>query len=161
MILGVPSAVQQDVGRLEVAVDDAAPVGVVHGPGQRLDQLGAASAPASGVPSSRSARLPPSTNSSAKYGRPVVLADLVDLDDVGVLQAGDGLGLGPEAAGGLGPGVLAGQDHLEGDEAVEPDLPGLVDDAHAAAAQLAEDLVAGDLGEGMPAPISPPAQSSC
>ena len=29
-------------------------------------------------------------------------------------------------------GVGAGQDHLEGDDAVERDLPGLVDDAHAA-----------------------------
>ena len=45
--------------------------------------------------------------------------------------------------------MVAGQDHLQGDEAVEPDLAGLVDDAHAAAAQLAEDLVAGDLGEGL------------
>ena len=41
-----------------------------------------------------------------------------------------------------GAGVGAGQDHLEGDEAVRADLPGLVDDAHAAAAQLAQDLIA-------------------
>ena len=74
----------------------------------------------------------------------------IDLDDVRVLQPGDRLGLGQEADGGLGPGVVAGQDHLEGDDAVEPELPGLVDDAHAAAAQLPEDLVAGDLGEGPP-----------
>ena len=41
-------------------------------------------------------------------------------------------------------GVAAAQDHLEGDEAVEAELAGLVDDAHAAAAQLAQHLVAGD-----------------
>src|SRR4051794_33259494 len=34
-----PPARQQDVGRLEVAVDDAVPVGVVDGPGQHLHQL--------------------------------------------------------------------------------------------------------------------------
>ena len=68
-----------------------------------------------------------------------MLADLVDLHDVGVLQPGDGLGLGAEAGQLLpSPACAAGQDHLEGDEAVEPDLPGLVDDAHAAAAQLAQ-----------------------
>ena len=44
----------------------------------------------------------------------VGLADLVDLHDVGVLQAGDGLRLGQEAGGGLGVGVGAGQDHLQG-----------------------------------------------
>ena len=32
--------VHQDVGRLEVAVDDAVLVGVLHRPGQRLDQGG-------------------------------------------------------------------------------------------------------------------------
>ena len=35
------------------------------------------------------------------------------------------------------------QDHLQGHQSVEPDLPRLVDDAHAAAAQFAENLVAG------------------
>ena len=79
-----------------------------------------------------------------------MLADVVDLDDVGVLEPGDGLGLGEEAGGGLGAGVRAGQDHLQGDGAVEPDLAGLVDDAHAAAAQLAQDLVAGERGVGTP-----------
>ena len=65
------------------------------------------------------------------------LADGVDLDDVRVLELGDRLGLAEEAGDGLGRGVRAGQDHLERARAIEPDLPGLVDDAHAAAAQLA------------------------
>ena len=78
----------------------------------------------------------------------VGLADVVDLDDVGVLQAGDGLGLGQEAGDGLGAGMGPGQDHLERAGTVQADLPGPVDDAHAAAAQLAQDLVAGDGGDG-------------
>jgi hypothetical protein len=40
--------------------------------------------------------------------------------------------------------VGAGQDHLERHGALEADLPGLVDDAHASSTQLFEDLVAGD-----------------
>jgi hypothetical protein len=37
--------------------------------------------------------------------------------------------------------VAAGEDHLQGDDAVEFQMAGLVDDAHAAAAEFAEDLV--------------------
>jgi hypothetical protein len=40
--------------------------------------------------------------------------------------------------------MVAGEDHLQGDDAVELELAGPLDDAHAAAAQLSEDLVAGD-----------------
>src|SRR5438105_4885025 len=43
----------------------------------------------------------------------------------------------------LGAGVLGGEDHLEGDDAFEAQVPGLVDNAHAAAAQLARNLVTG------------------
>ena len=42
------------------------------------------------------------------------------------------------------PGVAAGQDHLQGHDPVQLQVPRLVDDAHAAPAQLAQDLVAGD-----------------
>ena len=77
-------------------------------------------------------------------GQAVGLADVVDLHDVGVLQPRDGLGLGQESDDRLGVGMGTGQDHLEGARAVEADLPGPVDDAHAAAAQLAQDLVALD-----------------
>ena len=70
-----------------------------------------------------------------------MLADGVDLHDVGVLEPGDRLGLGPEPQPlGIGPAGPA-DDHLEGDEPVEPALPGLVDDAHPAVADLADDLV--------------------
>ena len=49
----------------------------------------------------------------------VVLADFVDGDDVGVLQASGGLGLQAEAIVVGGTGQLAGEDHLEGDDAIE------------------------------------------
>src|SRR5262249_20757757 len=45
-------------------------------------------------------------------------------------------------------GVGPREDHLQRDGAVQPELPRLVDDAHAAPAQLVEDLVAGDVDGG-------------
>ena len=63
----------------------------------------------------------------------------------GCCKLGDRLGLGAEAGQLLRAGIRAGQDHLQGDDAVQAELPRLVDDAHAAVAQHFQDLVAGDL----------------
>ena len=128
-------------------MDDALTVRLGDAARQRFDQLGR--------PPRRPGRaVEPPVQAAAvdelqlEERQAVGLADVVDLHDVGVLQAGDGLRLGQEAGGGLGAGMGAGQDHLQGAGAVQADLPGLVDDAHAAAAQLAQDLVAGDGGDG-------------
>jgi hypothetical protein len=72
----------------------------------------------------------------------VVLADLVDLHNVGMVQPGHRLGLGAEAGQVFRLGLGAGQDHLQGDEALELRLPRLVDHAHAAAAEQAQHLIA-------------------
>jgi hypothetical protein len=76
-------------------VDDAPLVGVLDGVGQRLRQGG-------GQPR----RLRPSRDAvlevaagdvfQGEEGPLLVQADLVDLDDVGVLEAGDGIGLDAE-----------------------------------------------------------------
>ena len=144
VIFGSAVLGEQDVARLEVAVDDAALVGVMHGPGQRLDQargLGPAAAAGRRI---CAASVPPPTYSRARYDVPGVAADLVDLHDAGVLQAGDGLRLQAKTRQLFRAGIRPGEDHLEGDEAVERHLPGLVDHPHAAAAQLFENLEAGD-----------------
>ena len=78
-------------------MDDAALVGGVHGPGQRLDQRGRLARAAAASPSSLLGQAAAVHELQREEGLAVVLADLVDLDDVGVLQAGDGLGLGAEA----------------------------------------------------------------
>ena len=150
VILGVPSAVEQDVGRLQVAVDDArarGPRAIARASVRR--PAAAASPAASGVPASLPARLPPSHVLQREERQAVVLADLVDLHDVRVLQPGDRLRLGAEAGSwsrprrGCRPGSSSGRTRR-----FRPDLPGLVDDAHAAAAQLLEQLVARHLGQG-------------
>ena len=73
----------------------------------------------------------------------VVAAELVDLDDVGVREPGEGLGLALEPELGGHVGDLA-QQQLDGDLAVEALVVAGVDDAHAAAAELADDRVTTD-----------------
>ena len=101
-----------------------------------------------GVPSSRRSRLPPGTYSSSKYGRPSASPMWWICTMLGCWRSGDGLRLGQEAKGGLDAGMGAAQDHLQDAGAIQEDLSGAVDDAHAAAAQLAQDLIAGDGGDG-------------
>ena len=74
-----------------------------------------------------------------------MLADLEDLDDVGVFDRGDRLGFRLEPNEILGPRAGAGPDHLQGDEPVEPLLARLVDDPHPTRAQHLQDLVTGDV----------------
>jgi hypothetical protein len=56
-------------------------------------------------------------------------------------QPGDGLRFRAKASQVGGAGIFAGENHLEGDQAIELDVPRLVNHSHAAAAQLGEDFV--------------------
>src|SRR6266851_670440 len=77
----------------------------------------------------------------------VLLADLVDLNDVRMLEPGYRLDLDTEAGQLFRERIR--EHHLESHNAVELLLPRLINDAHAAAAQTSQDLVAGHRG---PAP---------
>ena len=92
--------VEQDVGRLQVAVQDALLVGVLDGPGDGDAGSAAAARPGSGPSASCCARLRPSMKSMREVVPAVDGADLVDLDDVRVLQPAGGAGLGVEALAG-------------------------------------------------------------
>jgi len=132
--------VDQDVGRLEVAVDDAALVRVVDGAGDGEQQ------PHRGprVPGQAAhvrTQTRPLDQLHAEVRQPVLLARLVERDDVRVIQLRRRLGLGAEAAQLCGRGERPGQDHLEGDDPVEPDVPCPEHDPHAAAAEFLQQLV--------------------
>ena len=71
----------------------------------------------------------------------------MDLNDVGVAEPGNGLGLDAEPGEAIGPCLAAAANHLNRDPAVESRLPRQVDHAHAALANLLEQLVAGDRGQ--------------
>ena len=81
-----------------------------------------------------------------------MVANVIDLGDVGVPQPGDRLGLGLEAYGRLFAGVVAGQNHLQGAETIQADLTGQIDHSHAAAAEFVQNLVAGYRGHRPPRP---------
>ena len=74
-----------------------------------------------------------------------MVAQSVDLDDIGVAKPGHRLGFRQKAAGELGPVRLPGSVIFRATEATEPGLSGLVDDTHPAAAQLGQNLDARDV----------------
>ncbi len=131
----------EDVGRLDVPVDDA--VGV--GGGQAVGDL---RGEREGLGGGERAALDlgPEALAVAKghgdeHAPVLALPDLVDGADVGIVEDRGRLGLVDEALAGLVVvGQLEGQE-LEGHGAPQLDVVGLVDDAHAAAADLAEDTV--------------------
>ena len=102
----------------------------------------AAGRPGCGVPARRSARVPPSSSSRATIGGRAGRADVEDLDDVRVAEPGHRLGLDLEPGEMVGPADL--DHHLEGDQAVQLPVACLVDHAHPAPAQPAQDLISVD-----------------
>ena len=135
---------QEDVGRLEVAVDDAARVSRTQAAGdlapERGDVLWRQRPPVEAV----AERLAPVARHRHE-GPPVVgLADLVDGADVRMVDAGRGPRFGEEPLAGLRVGATVVGQHLEGHLAVEPLVLRPVHDAHAALSQRAEHAVTAD-----------------
>src|SRR6266849_26402 len=74
-------------------------------------------------------------------GTAVLLANVVNRADVGMVQCGCGLGFALKTGECLRvTGNLLGQE-LEGDEAMQPRILGLVDNTHTASAELLDDAV--------------------
>src|SRR5579862_5789948 len=78
-------------------------------------------------------------------GPALVFVDLVNLNDIGMIQARDGLGFGTKTLDLAVAGMRPGKDHLESDEAFETFLTGLVDNPHAAPAEFFEEFVTGNV----------------
>ncbi len=137
--------IDQEVGRLDVAVEDALLVGVVERIGG-LDADPRDDAPAVLARGRRLASpfLQQDVESLALdvlhhvEGEPLVVADSVNGNDVGMVQPSDRLRLALEASQPSGVEIDM-VDDLEGDVAPERFLERLVHDAHAAASQLADD----------------------
>ncbi len=127
--MGFAVLVQQDIGRLQVAMQDAALMGMVDGLGNDGDDAGrrAGIGGKIGEPLVEAAAR---DQLHAEEMPPLVPADLVDRHNVRVVELRDGLGLilKPQQLG-FG-GKAARFDHLEGDGPVERDLVGLENDAH-------------------------------
>ncbi len=132
---------EQDVGRLQIPVDDTALVGAMDRAGQKGRSPG-------GVPGRLRTAVETLGQAVAGHelhreeGSALPGADLVDLDNVGVLEPGDQAGFGFEAGQRPGRRVRPVAQHLQGHDALEGEVAGLVDDAHASAAQLTQHFVA-------------------
>jgi hypothetical protein len=110
--------VDEDVGRLEVAVQNAPLVRVVDSLRDSLEVGG--SAPGRQGPVADELREVLALDEVHREERlAVVLADVMDGNDVRVLQPGGGFRLGAKSPQGSGVGLAAGQDHLEGNDAVQ------------------------------------------
>jgi hypothetical protein len=134
------SFVDQNIGRLQVAVQNAPLVGMVHGPGYSRHQL-------SSRPKVAVIFLEPFREVSsfdklhAEKAATALFGDLVNRHDIGVVEMGDRLGLVAKASRVVvaGPGTVA--DHLDGHNAVQAPLPRPEHNAHAAARDHALQLI--------------------
>ncbi len=138
-----PARVEQDVRRLQVAVQQAVLVRVVDRPRDRRHEAGgAANVAGDRRPLGEAAPLDQlHAEERDAHAAQAPLADLVDRHDVRVVEAGGDLRLGAEAAQRHRVAEVGGPHDLQRDDAVETQLPGPVDDAHAAAGDLVEHLV--------------------
>ncbi len=133
------AGVDEDVRGLEVAVEHAAPVRVVHGSRDEREE-GDARARVPGEPREPILEGSARDELHAEPGPPLVLAELVDGHDPRVVEARGGGGFEPEALE-LGCARERRGQHLERDLAPELRVASAVDDPHAAAGDLREHLV--------------------
>jgi hypothetical protein len=151
-VLGEPEVGQvgvlaghEHVGRLDIAVYQPARVGGVERRAELRDQVRGARGLEPAVPPDQHAQVVAVDVAHRDEQRPVRLARLVDGNDVRVVERRRELRLTLEAA----PEVLVlrqlRDDQLQRDHPAQADLLGEIDDAHAAATELALDPVPRDL----------------
>ena len=141
--LGLAALGHEDVGGLDVPVHDAARVRGLEGVGD-LDAEIEQRVELEGSRGEAVAQRLAFEQLHGDEGPPVVLVDVVDRADVGVLERGGGARLALQPLEGLRVArQLLGQE-LQRDASAELQVLGLVDDAHAAAAQLREHAVVRD-----------------
>ena len=140
--LDVPVAVDHDVLRLDVAVDDAAAVRALDG-GEQLQTDADGFVPAQAIVPADEVfeRLALDVLHDDVVG-PVGLAPIVDADEVRLVEAGRGLGLPAEALDEGGVVQQSLKEDLDGDAPSEGEILAQVHVGHAAAAELAQHAVA-------------------
>jgi hypothetical protein len=146
--MGSIFAVEQDVGRLDVAMDDPLLVGRMQCVGQCGNDAGR-SARLERAVVDRVGQRSAGNESRGDLRRITVVAGLINWHDVRMLEPGGGPGLAKEPLDGLGVLLKLAVRDLEGDVAVERRVQGTVDSATGAGTQTLLDEEAADLlGEG-------------
>jgi hypothetical protein len=123
--------VDEHVRGLEVAVQDALLVRIVDGLGNRLHVTRRALGGQRFLADERG-KIPALHVVHREVGLAVLLARLVDADDVGMLQPRRRLHLRAKSQRLFPAGELARENHLHCDKPVQLSLPRLEDDAHSA-----------------------------
>jgi hypothetical protein len=141
---GEPVRVEEDVRWLEVAMDDASAVGDIERTSDAAkdrERIIEGERPAGEPVGERTAvhRL------HHEERLAIVLAEVVDADEGLVTEAGHGAGLAFETSAEDGVLHKFAREDLDCNVAVEVRVMGEVHDCHAAAAELAPDLIAADL----------------
>ncbi len=139
-------AAQEDIRRFQVPVEDAPLVGIVHRAGDRRYQLRRGAGIGHEAPGMRR-EIAAVDQLHAEVMMPLVLADLVDRDDVGMVQMRRGLGFQAKPLEVVGRGEPPGPDHLQRQHAVQADLPGLEDDAHPAFRDDLDQLIIAEVAD--------------
>ena len=130
----------ENVGGLDIAVDDAFFVGGVEGVGE-LDADVDGARNRQGTERDQFVEGLPFEQLHGDEGPAVVFFDGVNDANAGMIQRRGGAGFAEEAFERLRIAARVFREKLQGDAAAEFDVFGFVDDAHAAAADLAEDFV--------------------
>ena len=146
--VGLALAIEEDVRGLQVAVEDASLVRVMDGAGD----IGQQPRGRAGVGGEFGQAIGEATAVDQLHAEIAVVAvgaHLMDGDDIGVVERGDGLGLEPEPPAVVVAGQPAGQDHLERHGAIQTQLAGREHDPHAAAGDLAGALMVTEVADGV------------
>ena len=141
--LGVAVEFDEDVGRLDVAMNHALGVRGGKGVGD-LDGEGEQDFDLQGLSGDAVLEGHAFEKFHGDEGLIVVLADLVDRADVGVVQRRSGTGLAAETFERMRIAGNVSRKEFEGDKAAQADVFGLVDYAHASAAEFLDDAVVRD-----------------
>src|SRR5580658_8699293 len=141
--LGVAAFGDEDVGGLDVAVNDALGVGGIEG----IRYFDGEIEKALHVQGTAGDQILESLALETFHGDEspsVFFANVVDSADVGMVESGRGFGFAAEASEGLGIlGEVVGK-KFQSYEAIKARVLSLVDDSHAAAAELFDYAVVGD-----------------
>ena len=126
--------VEQDVRRLDVAVDEAVAVGGVERAGDLGDDVGRAFGSELVLGAHERAQIGPVDVAHDDEQHALALARVVDGDDVRVLDGGRRLGFGDEALSEVLVVGERGRDDFQRDRPLQAELRRAIDDAHPTAA---------------------------
>ena len=132
----------EDVGRLDVAVDDAVAVGEAEGGGDVGRDVGGALRQERAVAAQDVGQRAPVHVLHHHEVRAALTAEVEDADDVGVVEVGRRRGLAAEPLDEVRIGGVLGEQHLDRHRTVEQPVAGEEHVGHAAAPDAAVDLVA-------------------